>query len=90
MEGALLVVAGVLLVIPGLISDALALLLLVPPIRRALARLFIRRAVSGGSLRVGTYEARSGPSQHRDRDAPIIEGEFERLGETSKEPRRDK
>lgn len=43
-DGALILVAGVLLVIPGFVTDALGLLLLVPPIR-AVARGFVRRRV---------------------------------------------
>lgn len=43
-DGALILVAGVLLVIPGFVTDALGLLLLIPPIR-ALARGFVRRRV---------------------------------------------
>jgi len=37
-DGALILVAGVLLVIPGFVTDALGLLLLVPPIRAAVRR----------------------------------------------------
>jgi UPF0716 protein FxsA len=43
-DGALILVAGVLLVIPGFVTDAFGLLLLVPPIR-AVARGFARRRV---------------------------------------------
>jgi UPF0716 protein FxsA len=43
-DGALILVAGVLLVIPGFVTDALGLLLLVPPIR-AVARRVVRRRV---------------------------------------------
>ncbi len=43
-DGALILVAGVLLVIPGFVTDALGLLLLVPPIR-AVARRFLTRRV---------------------------------------------
>jgi UPF0716 protein FxsA len=43
-DGALILVAGVLLIIPGFVTDALGLLLLVPPIR-AVARQFVRRRV---------------------------------------------
>jgi UPF0716 protein FxsA len=43
-DGALILVAGVLLVIPGFVTDALGLLLLVPPIR-AVARRFLARRV---------------------------------------------
>src|SRR5262245_44252503 len=41
-DGALILVAGVLLVIPGFVTDALGLLLLIPPIR-AVARRGVRR-----------------------------------------------
>jgi len=40
-DGALILVAGVLLVIPGFVTDALGLLLLLPPVR-ALVRRFVR------------------------------------------------
>ena len=43
-DGALVLVAGVLLVIPGFVTDALGLLLLIPPIR-AVARRFVSRRV---------------------------------------------
>jgi UPF0716 protein FxsA len=43
-DGALIFVAGVLLVIPGFVTDALGLLLLVPPIR-AVVRRFVSRRV---------------------------------------------
>ena len=43
-DGALILVAGVLLVIPGFVTDALGLLLLVPPIR-AVVRRFVSRRV---------------------------------------------
>jgi UPF0716 protein FxsA len=43
-DGALILVAGVLLVIPGFVTDALGLLLLFPPIR-AVVRRFVSRRV---------------------------------------------
>jgi UPF0716 protein FxsA len=43
-DGTLILVAGVLLVIPGFVTDALGLLLLIPPIR-AVARRFVSRRV---------------------------------------------
>ena len=41
-DGALILVAGVLLVVPGFVTDALGLLLLLPPVR-AVARRYARR-----------------------------------------------
>jgi UPF0716 protein FxsA len=43
-DGALILVAGVLLVIPGFVTDALGLLLLFPPVR-AVVRRFVSRRV---------------------------------------------
>jgi UPF0716 protein FxsA len=42
-DGALLLGAGVLLTVPGFVTDAVGLLLLVPPVRRAVAALLRRR-----------------------------------------------
>lgn len=56
-DGLLVLVGGALLVLPGVISDALGLLLLVPPVRRRVAARLRRRAeawVTSGSVRVDT------------------------------------
>jgi UPF0716 protein FxsA len=52
-DGMYLALAGVLLVTPGLLSTLAALVLLVPPVRRALARRAADRAVRAGSARHG-------------------------------------
>ena len=44
VQGALIVVASILLLIPGFVTDAVGLLLFVPPLRTALANLAIRNA----------------------------------------------
>jgi UPF0716 protein FxsA len=51
--GMYLALAGVLLVVPGMLSTLAALVLLVPPVRRALARRAAARAVRAGSARMG-------------------------------------
>lgn len=52
-DGMYVALAGVLLVVPGLLSTLAALVLLVPPVRRALARRAAARAVRAGSARMG-------------------------------------
>ena len=52
-DGMYVALAGVLLVVPGLLSTLAALVLLVPPVRRALARRAAARAVRAGSARRG-------------------------------------
>lgn len=44
-DGALLFLSAILFIIPGFISDAIAILLLLPPVRWLLARMVMRRAV---------------------------------------------
>lgn len=44
VDGFLLLAAGVLLVLPGFVSDAFGIALLVPPVRALVGRLLLRRA----------------------------------------------
>jgi UPF0716 protein FxsA len=80
-------VAGVLLIIPGLISDALALVVLLAPLRILLAKLLV-----GGSAaaQCSDYQAQgesssfhSGPGDTRfEDDGVTLEGEFESVSNT--------
>ncbi len=94
LDGAFLLLAGVLLIMPGFLTDVAALLLLVPAVRRRIARWSVRRLVERAHVRVTTFEAvierrpGSGPSPARRGEGPLIEGEFERLGEASSAPHR--
>ncbi|MEN8176341.1 MAG: FxsA family protein [Pseudomonadota bacterium] len=69
MEGALLLVAGLALLVPGFATDALGFLLLVPPLRERLIRAALRR------MQVHTDVDRRPPS---DRPPRIIEGDWTR------------
>lgn len=44
LEGLALLAAGVLLLIPGFLTDVAAFVLLVPPLRRGILRFYLRRA----------------------------------------------
>jgi UPF0716 protein FxsA len=44
-DGAVILVAGVLMVIPGFVTDALGLLLLIPPVRAVARRIVSRRVM---------------------------------------------
>ncbi len=70
LEGALLMMAGVLLLFPGFITDALGFLVLVSPLRRALVRAVLRRAVAFGPP--------PGAGGGRTPDVRVIEGEYRR------------
>lgn len=66
LEGMALIAAGVLFLIPGLLSDAVAIALLIPPVRRALIRHFVRSA---------TVPPPQGPKPSGPR---VLEGEYRR------------
>ncbi len=69
LEGAVLLMAGLALLLPGFITDAVGFLLLITPIRRALTLGWLRRR---GVLRPGERPPDK-PGQPR-----IIDGEFHR------------
>lgn len=82
LDGMGIFVAGVLLVLPGFISDVLGLLLFIPPLRRWLIALMFRHVPRNGTA---YRPARSGPS-HRTGDAGqggfrksenVVDAEFE-------------
>ena len=96
LDGAFLLLAGALLITPGLLTDVLALLLLVPPIRHKVSRWTVRRMAERAHIQVKAFEARvkNAPTQDSPGSGkvqgPVIEGEFERLGEKSSTPHRGK
>ncbi len=93
LDGILLATAGALLLAPGLISDAMAFLLLIPPVRRMVARRLLGRA-QGSDGPNGPFDRRDDagrPSRGSAGGGPVIEGEFERLDERlASQPREDR
>ena len=79
-----LVAGGVLLLLPGFLTDIAALILFLPPTRVALKRMLARHAIVHGST-YGDPRQRPNP-----RDNMVIDGEFEDVspsaGETSRTP----
>lgn len=72
VHGLFLLVAGVLLLTPGFLTDALGFLLFVPPIRLALGRRFLKYFAARGEVHVHTYRRRS---EGDGRGPTIIDGE---------------
>jgi len=66
-DGALVYLAGILLILPGFLSDLAAIALLVKPVRRFL--------IDRLSRRVTVREAYVWPESKTPRQAPVIEGE---------------
>lgn len=73
-EGILLGAAGLLLLLPGFVSDGLAVLLLIPPLRRWLLGRLMQRmtVVHGGNPHYRPGPPPGGPERH------TIEGEYRR------------
>lgn len=71
MDGMVKLFAGVLLMFPGVISDILGLLLLIPPLRQALLQRLLRQMVMPG---VGKR-----PGQGGGEGPTTIDGEYRRL-----------
>ncbi len=80
-HGALMLLAGALLLVPGFFTDALGLLLLVPPVRRAMLRRLAPR------VRVAGFTAGGMPPRHEPWRPDVIDGEFHEI-ETGELPRR--
>lgn len=73
LEGAVLLVAGALLLTPGFFTDAIGFLCLIPPFRRALIKMALRRFF------VPFSSGPQGRGGHPQGDGPrTIEGEFRR------------
>ncbi|NLQ18917.1 FxsA family protein [Marinomonas sp. M1K-6] len=73
-EGVMLMFAGLCLLIPGFVTDAMGALLLVPPLRKLFAAGLVVKFVSSMMARGSQW--RGGPRRPSDREGDIIEGEF--------------
>jgi UPF0716 protein FxsA len=78
LEGAMLLVAGALLLTPGFFTDAIGFLCLVPPLRRSMAIWFFQRIFRfpGGGSSGGFHQSQS--NDHHQHRPDIIEGEYRR------------
>lgn len=88
VDGTLVFVAGALLILPGLIGDAIGLMLLISPVRQAIAAWSLGRLASGGAARVKIFtwpreDRQTGQQGRREprpqKPGPLIEGEYTRI-----------
>ncbi|MBX2805435.1 MAG: FxsA family protein [Hyphomicrobiales bacterium] len=91
VDGIGILSAALLLLTPGLLTDAIGLLLFVPPVRRGLARWFFSRAVKKGKVRFSTFAQTqsAGPEAHYSSRGPsssqrperdnVVDAEFETI-----------
>lgn len=81
-NGLLIFVAGIVLITPGFVTDAIGLLLLIPATRAPIAAALMKRmVVRGASGTAGFAHFRSGGQQaprENDDDSSVIDGEYER------------
>jgi UPF0716 protein FxsA len=96
VDGGMQVLAGALLIMPGLISDTMGLLLLIPAVRHLLAGRLAAGMFGAATVRVDTFEEdpRREPRPREgqradDGSGPVIEGDFQRLDERTVDPRRN-
>lgn len=79
-HGALVMIAGMLLILPGLLTSALGLLLLVPAVRALLLRWMGRRVTVASGLRYPDADLGADPAGFRPargwRDEGVIDGEY--------------
>ena len=71
-EGIFLALAGLFLIIPGFVTDAVGFLLLIPPLRRALAGYMARHS---SFVATGMHQSR------RKSGGTVIDGEYEVIDE---------
>lgn len=94
VSGACLVIAGILLLVPGFVTDTVGGLLLLPPVRRLLfdqvlaPRMTViaeAQAAAAGRRPGGRGAAPHGRAQGGPTRPTVIEGEFEELGDVKGE-----
>lgn len=71
-QGAIILVAGVLLLTPGFFTDSIGFALLIPPVRRLIIRWAAKRFVSGGVI----FTSATGQPQQPHRNNSTIDAEY--------------
>ncbi len=83
VQGAMILVAGVLLLTPGFFTDTVGFLLLVPPVRRVIIKWAATRLVSGG-ISFGSQGTATG--QQPGSGDQTIDGEYSILDDVPETP----
>lgn len=87
LDGFLQVTAGMLLIFPGLISDAIGVALLMPAVRRHIISSGMLRTFGPAAADPDAFRMRTGETDAARDDAGVtIEGEYERLSEEPVRP----
>jgi UPF0716 protein FxsA len=78
IEGAMLFLAGAMLLTPGFFTDTIGFILLIPPLRKALALWLLER--SGMIVQIRTHQSHT----HTSRPQDYIEGDYDRRDDDAK------
>lgn len=93
VDGACLLVAGAFLLTPGLLTDTVGFSLLIPGLRRALARWLFNKFTVSGHVPGDSFGADPGGAPRQDgaapRPGPVIEGEYEDIDDSDIESAKD-
>lgn len=84
VEGVFLAVGGILLLIPGFITDAIGLCCLLPGLRRGIVGWVLRQAAGRGVVVTQRARRRSSQADSSQTDSHTIEGEYHREDEPRK------
>lgn len=82
-DGLCLLIAGALLLTPGFVTDAIGLLLFIPPLRAWLGRRLAKWIIARGEFHVYT----GGPGSWSSDDGPVIDGEYDDITPQERERR---
>jgi UPF0716 protein FxsA len=99
LDGFFILLAGLLLIVPGFLTDVLGLALLIPPLRHRFAGWCFRQVLKSGDAGEAASGARSGPAPRQPHrgprpaapprgDGPVIDGEFHHVGDRTVPPDR--
>lgn len=78
IEGVMLAVAGVLLLTPGFMTDAMGMIVLLPMPRAMLARKLMSKVTVGANFSQGPFDGGFSANHHQSDDGNTYEGEYER------------
>ena len=87
LRGGFRLVAALLLIVPGFLGDVVALLLLLPPVQRALAKRFARQGAPIVALRTESFTAPAPPEARPPRDRGV-DAEWEETPPHQRPPHR--
>jgi UPF0716 protein FxsA len=83
VSGACLLVAGILLLVPGFVTDAVGFLLLLPPARKLFYdKVLAPRMTIMAEAQAAHGRAGGGPGQRPPARPTVIEGDFEEVGDS--------